>query len=94
MHVNVRSRLASLIAAPDPHTLHLAGQPLVVLGSDAEKLATEWREAVARRFVERRPNATEHTWQYFERVLRAWAAQQNAAGKQTLEELFTLVDGL
>lgn len=90
---DVRTRIAQLIEVADEDTVVVAGQRLSAPG-EARPGAARLREELGRRFVERRPHATEHTWQHFVAQLREFVKTADSLSDDLLQGLYVLIDGL
>lgn len=92
--IDLEHRVDALVVGLGNHVL-VAGCPLrVPTNDDALSLAARCRGAILQRFLMRRPNATEHTWTVFERVLQAELADRQRADNQLVPEILRIIDAL
>lgn len=88
-------RLLAKLIVSDEAYLDIAGCRLSVPGGQsAEHAAERFRRAIADRFLERRPNADEATWQRFANALQASLSDETEANESVLSQALMLIDGL
>lgn len=91
---NIETRVEEILSA-EGQCIVIAGRELLVSPQhDAQSLAASFRRAVTQRFLHRRPNATEYTWNRFEKMLRAQLADKTKIDAETLPGILFLIDGL
>jgi len=89
-------RLAALITVVDDGHIGVGNARLRVpdAATDAQAVAVHLRETLKQRLRERRPNATEDTWDQLETAAVAVADRRDAADPETVQLLRQAIDGL
>lgn len=90
--MKVADRMAELIRAKDEVTLEIAGCEVSV--DSARQWENRLRSTLTRRFLERRPNATEHTWHHFHAQLGDYARRMDGLSEAHVADLVRMIDGL
>jgi hypothetical protein len=92
--LDLEKKISDLIMVDD-RALVIAGCELrVPRHRNPHRLSARYRDAIRRRFLERRPNADDATWQTFVRKTQGLLSQRSKATRDVLPQILLLVDGL
>lgn len=90
--MEVRERMEELVRAEGEGTLRIGRHGVAADG--APQWEARLREALTRRFFERRPHATDATWHRFEAQLNGYVRGVEAVSDRVEGELLALIDAL
>jgi hypothetical protein len=92
--LDIERRVRNLVVVDEPY-VDVAGRRVrSPPAKSARSVAAEVRNAMTRRFLERRPNADEATWQKFTTTLRAEMRRHTEMNEAALQQALLLIDGL
>ena len=92
--LDIERRIRNLVAVDEPY-VDVAGRRLrSPLGQNARSVSEQVRNAMTRRFLERRPNGDEATWRRFTTALQAEMRRHTEMNEVALGQALLLIDGL